>query len=209
MEEPLVFHDGVYLPIEFLVEMAMNAPDYHTAEHYIVSLLYCAAMCGNRKLLEDCQKVRQHFGAQPYPEPHASWGNKSAIRTKEEVRSIFGKLNDNTQRELLCEAIKIMIHETDETGKAIFCQKQHWMAVYLVLRDGLGIRCSQTAFASYANSITPHDCPDGLRIGTSTMTNFSKTITEEKPYYEMKHNPFGKVCDAFWRIVERLILTRI
>lgn len=209
MEEPLVFHDGEYLPIKSIVKMAMNAPDYHTAEHYIVSLLYCAAMCGDRKLLEDCQEVRRHFGVLPYPELHAFKGDVSAKLTKEEVRSIFNRQNDNTQRELLCEAVKIMIHETDETGKAIFWQKQHWMAVYLVLRDGLGIRCSQTAFARYANSITPLDCPESLRIGTSTMTNFSKTITEEKPYYEMKHNPFGKVCNAFWNIIESLVHTRI
>ena len=101
------------------------------------------------------------------------------------------------------------MHETDDTGKAIFWQKQHWMAIYLVLRDGMGIRCSQTGFAEYANRITPQDCPERLRIGFSTMTNFSKTITEEKPYYEMKHNPFAKECNTFWNIIERVVLTGI
>ncbi len=189
--------------------MAMNAPDYHTAEHYMFSLLYCAVTCGNRRLLEECQEIRRHFGVPPYPEQHALKGDVPAIRTKEEVRSIFNRLNDDSQRELLREAVKIMIHETDDTGKAIFWQKQHWMAVYLVLRDGLGIRCSQTGFARFANRITPHDCPESLRIGTSTMTNFSKTVTEEKPYYEMKHNPFWVVCNAFWNIIERLVHTGI
>ena len=209
MEDLLVFHDGVYLPAKSLVAMAMNAPDYHTAEHYMVSLLYCAVIYENGRLLEICQEIRQHFGVSPYPEQHALRGNVLPIRTKEEVRSIFNKLDKNTQRELLCEAVKIMMHETDDTGKAIFWQKQHWMAIYLVLRDGMGIRCSQTGFAEYANRITPQDCPESLRIGTSTMTNFSKIITEEKPYYEMKHNPFAEVCSTFWNTIERVVLTRM
>lgn len=209
MDELLVFHDGVYLPVKSLVTMAMNAPNYIIAEHYLFSLLNYAAMSGNSKLLEICQKIRQYIGISPYPEHPDSKGTTSPIRTKEEVRSIFNKLNLNTQHELLCEAIKILMQETDDTGKAIFWQKQHWMAVYLVLRDGLGMRLSQTGFDEYANRITPHDCQDSLRIGTSTMTNFSKIITEDKPYYDMKHNPFAKECDTLWAIIERLILTRI
>ena len=51
MEDLLVFHDGVYLPAKSLVAMAMNAPDYHTAEHYMVSLLYCAVIYKNGRLL--------------------------------------------------------------------------------------------------------------------------------------------------------------
>lgn len=209
MEELLVFHDGIYLPAESLVAMAMNAPDYHTAEHYMVSLLYCAVIYGNRRLLEICQEIRQHFGVQPYPEQGAVKGDLSPARTKEEVRSIFCKLDENTQRELLCEAIRIMMHEKDDTGKNIFRQKQHWIGVYLVLRDGLGIECTQTGFTEYADGITPHDFPKKLRIGNSTMTNFSKTITENKSFYKMKHNPFKAVCSTFWNTIERVVLTRM
>lgn len=208
MEELLVFHDGIYLPAESLVAMAMNAPDYHTAEHYMVSLLYCAVIYGNRRLLEICQEIRQHFGVQPYPEQGAVKGDLSPARTKEEVRSIFCKQDENTQREMLCEAIRIMMHEKDDEGKAIFRQKQHWIGVYLVLRDGLGIECTQTGFTEYADGITPHDFPKKLRIGNSTMTNFSKTITENKSFYKMKHNPFKAVCNTFWNIIEKLILTK-
>ena len=53
MEDLLVFHDGVYLPAKSLVAMAMNARDYHTAEHYMVSLLYCAVIYENGRLLRD------------------------------------------------------------------------------------------------------------------------------------------------------------
>lgn len=208
MEELLVFHDGVYLPVKSLVAMAMNAPDYHTAEHYMVSLLYCAVMYGNRKLLEKCQEIRQHFGVLPYPEVKAFGENVLPIRTMEEVRSIFNMLDDDTQHKLLCEAIKIMMRKTDDEGKAIFRQKQHWIGVYLVLRDGLGIECTQTGFTEYADGITPHDFPKKLRIGNSTMTNFSKTITENKFFYKMKHNPFKAVCNTFWNIIEKLILTK-
>ena len=96
---------------------------------------------------------------------------------------------------------------TDHTGKAIFWQKQHWMGVYLVLRDRLGVRCPQTGFAEYAQKITPLNCPDNLKIGQTTMTNFSKLVIEDKPYFEMKHNPFEEVCKTLWDIIFKQILT--
>jgi hypothetical protein len=83
------------------------------------------------------------------------------------------------------------------------------MGVYLVLRDRLGMRCPQTGFAEYAQKITPQNCLDNLRIGQTTMTNFSKLVIEDKPYFEMKHNPFEEVCKTLWDIIFKQILTKI
>ena len=98
---------------------------------------------------------------------------------------------------------------TDHTGKAIFWKKQHWMGVYLVLRDRLGMRCPQKRFADFAPKITPQNCQESLKIGQTTMTNFSKIILEDKPYFEMKHNPFEEVCKTLWDIIFKQILTKI
>ena len=210
MEEYMVSHDGVELPVGILISMAMGAPDYHTAEHYLVSLLYCASMREDRRLLSKCQEIRKHFGISPYPELPASESNLPPIRSREEeVRRYYSKESEIGKFEILKKAISALLSSTNEYGQNIFSKKQHWMGVYMVLRDRLAIRCSQTGFADYASKITPNNCPNELRIGSSTMTNFAKVITEDKPYFEMKHNPFAEVCDTLWKIIISQILTKI
>ena len=142
-------------------------------------------------------------------EPSASTYMPSSESQEDRIRSFFNKQDDRTQQAWLREAIEALMAVTDHTGKAIFWQKQHWMGVYLVLRDRLGVRCPQTGFAEYAQKITPLNCPDNLKIGQTTMTNFSKLVIEDKPYFEMKHNPFEEVCKTLWDIIFKQILTKI
>ena len=142
-------------------------------------------------------------------EPSASTYMPSSESQEDRIRSFFNKQDDRTQQAWLREAMKALMGVTDHTGKAIFWQKQHWMGVYLVLRDRLGVRCPQTGFAEYAQKITPLNCPDNLKIGQTTMTNFSKLVIEDKPYFEMKHNPFEEVCKTLWDIIFKQILTKI
>ena len=107
MEEYMVFHDGVELPVGILINMAMGAPDYHTAEHYLVSLLYCASMREDRRLLSKCQEIRKHFGISPYPELPASDSNLPPIRSREEeVRRYYSKESETGKFEILKKAIK-------------------------------------------------------------------------------------------------------
>ena len=141
--------------------------------------------------------------------PSASTYMPSSESQEDRIRSFFNKQDDRTQQAWLREAMKALMGITDHTGKAIFWQKQHWMGVYLVLRDRLGVRCPQTGFAEYAQKITPLNCPDNLKIGQTTMTNFSKLVIEDKPYFEMKHNPFEEVCKTLWDIIFKQILTKI
>lgn len=209
MEDFLVFLDGEYFPASTVIRLAMGATDYHIAEHYLVSLLSSAYMYEDRRLFNKCQEIRKRFGVYPYPDLPASEGNLPPVRSQEEeVRRRYGKLLDQQKFDILKKAILLLLSSTDENGQKIFSQKQHWMGVFLVLRDRLGVRCSQSGFADYATKITPSCCPDELRIGNSTMTNFAKTITEDKVYYEMKHNPFAEVCDTLWGIIIKLFLTK-
>ena len=87
-------------------------------------------------------------------EPTASAYMPSSESQEDRIRSFFNKQDDRTQQAWLREAMKALMGVTDHTGKAIFWQKQHWMGVYLVLRDRLGMRCPQTGFADYAQKIT-------------------------------------------------------
>ena len=142
-------------------------------------------------------------------EPSASTYMPSFESQEDRIRSFFNKQDDRTQQAWLREAMKALMGITDHTGRAIFGQKQHWMGVYLVLRDRLGIRCPQKGFADYAPKITPQNCQENLKIGQTTMTNFSKLVIEDKPYFEMKHNPFEEVCKTLWDIIFKQILTKI
>lgn len=142
-------------------------------------------------------------------EPSASTYMPSSESQEDIIRSFFNKQDDRTQQAWLREAMKALMGITDHTGKAIFWQKQHWMGVYLVLRDRLGMRCPQKRFADFAPKITPQNCQENLKIGQTTMTNFSKIVVEDKPYFEMKHNPFVEVCNTLWDIIIQQMLTKI
>ena len=155
-----------------------------------------------KQIHEDMEKLRQEA-------PTASANISPATSQEAKIRSFFNQQDEHTQQVLLREAMGALMAVTDHTGKAIFWQKQHWMGVYLVLRDRLGVRCPQTGFAEYAQKITPLNCPDNLKIGQTTMTNFSKLVIEDKPYFEMKHNPFEEVCKTLWDIIFKQILTKI
>ncbi len=155
-----------------------------------------------KQIHEDMEKLRQEV-------PTASANISPATSQEAKIRSFFNQQDDRTQQAWLREAMKALMGITDHTGKAIFWQKQHWMGVYLVLRDRLGVRCPQTGFAEYAQKITPQNCPDNQKIGQTTMTNFSKLVIEDKPYFEMKHNPFEEVCKTLWDIIFKQILTKI
>ena len=117
-------------------------------------------------------------------EPTASAYMPSSESQEDRIRSFFNKQDDRTQQAWLREAMKALMGITDHTGKAIFWQKQHWM-------------------------ITPQNCQESLKIGQTTMTNFSKLVIEDKPYFEMKHNPFEEVCKTLWDIIFKQILTKI
>ena len=155
-----------------------------------------------KQIHEDMEKLRQEA-------PTASANILPATSQEAKIRSFFNQQDDCTQQVLLREAMGALMGVTDHTGKAIFWQKQHWMGVYLVLRDRLGMRCPQKRFADFAPKITPQNCQENLKIGQTTMTNFSKIIVEDKPYFEMKHNPFEEVCNTLWDIIIKQMLTKI
>ena len=150
---------------------------------------------------EDMDKLNQEA-------PTVSADMSPATTQEAKIRNFFNRQDDRTQQAWLREAMMTLMAATDRTGKTIFWQKQHWMGVYLVLRDRLGMRCPQKGFADFAPKITPENCQENLKISQTTMTNFSKIILEDKPYFEMKHNPFEEVCNRLWDIIIQQDLTK-
>ena len=93
----------------------------------------------------------------------------------------------------------------------VFNKKQHWIGVFLVVRDRLSGDPIQSHFTEYAKKFTPNDFPEELKIG-KVMTNVSKKIDTNELYYDLENNPYETVCDEFWDTILRLIrpnLTKI
>ena len=169
-----------------------------------------AAQTKDDKLLDELDKAKERRWGSRFPQQEVTTPqNLPPFRSQdEEAIDRFNKLTEQARLDLLRDAMKKLLEAKNVRGVKIFCQKQQWMGIYLVLRDRLGVRLSQKEFTDFAIKITPYECPDKVKISENTMTNFSKKIIENKVYYEMKHNPFSDVCDAFWNLVKMLILTK-
>jgi hypothetical protein len=93
-------------------------------------------------------------------------------------------------------------------NRKLFTTKNHWIGTFLVVRDRLeGANFTQTAFVKMADSITPEEFPDKLRISESTMKNFTKVIADpcdrDEAYYDMKDNPQEGFCEELWNAIKK------
>lgn len=80
MENDMTYLDGVELPVQTIITMAMNAPDHRIAEHYVVSLLSHASRHGDRELQIKCEEILDRFNVSLYPKMPASKGNMPNVR---------------------------------------------------------------------------------------------------------------------------------
>lgn len=209
MKDYLIYHNRVKVSVQTILDMAMGSPDYHTAEHYLVSLLFAAKQYEDNWLFSQCKDIMEKFGVSPYPELPASKGNMPNVPAiEEETRQYFKRLTQAAKLDLLRKAMIFLKDATNDYHQKVFSQRQDWMGVYLVLHDRLYDRLPQSHFADFAVTFTPDDWPEDLKINKSTMTNFAKVVTENKPYYMMKENKFQDVCNAFWNIIIKLIRTK-
>ena len=94
----------------------------------------------------------------------------------------------------------------------MFCHKNDWLSVMLVVRDRLDGNVNQNNFSDFARGITPEDWPEALRISDHTPKNFSRLLAPEdrmEAYYDMEENPQAKLCDKLWEIIIQAVLTEI
>ena len=95
-------------------------------------------------------------------------------------------------------------------NKKLFTTKNHWIGTFLVVHDRLErAGFTQTDFMNMADSITPEEFPDKLRISESTMKNFTKVISDPhdryEAYYDMENNPQKDFCEELWEVLQKLL----
>ncbi len=206
MKDYMIYHNHTKVSFLTVIDMAKGAPDYSSAAPFLNSLFYAAKQREDNWLFSQCQDIMEKFGASPYPESPASEGNlPNGPSLEKEAKRYFKGLTEGNQLKLLREAMKQL------RDSNVFNKKQHWIGVFLVVRDRLSGDPIQSHFTEYAKKFTPDDYPEELKIGT-IMTNASKTVSMDKLYYDMKNNPYETVCDEFWNTILSLIrpnLTKI
>lgn len=206
MKDYKVDLDGNELSVLTLVNMAKRARNQSVVEHYLVTLLYAANKHEDNWLFLQCQDIMENIGISSGPDSPASEGNlPNDLSLEDEARRYFIELTDGNKLNLLRKAM------TQLRDSNVFNKKQHWIGIFLVLRDRLSGDSIQNHFTEYAKKFTPNDFPEELKIG-KVMTNVSKKIDTNELYYDMKNNPYETVCDEFWNTILRLIrpnLTKI
>ena len=197
--------DGLSWPLRPLLQ-SLDSPEMGEGEWWrrMATLTNAAARAGDTMLLEALdQKRASRFGT-PFDAPEVvSPNNLPPLSMEENIKRWFQKLDKDKQQEFLKKAMEQLLNAADSNGSKIFTKKQHWMAVYMVLRDRLGTIIMRNDFHTYAAEITPGTCPPKLMISSSTMTNFSKTVPEGS-YFKMKNNPFHDQCSTLWTIIKNL-----
>lgn len=206
-----VYHDGAYINVTEMIEMAKNAGSYNVAEHYIVSLLVHA----NRYRLninDEVDKIRRHYNLAPFPTASApaSRNNMPNFETPqkkqtEQVREYYRKMTKEQREEVLKEALAQLRYGNEN----LFVKKACWIGVYLVVRDRLDDDLKMQVFCKF--SITPASWPSTLTLGKNSLSNIRRYIKDKdqfQPYYHMHNNPFKDLCYKLWEILMGLILTK-
>lgn len=208
-----VYCDGDYIEEESLLNRARNADTYQHAEHYLCPLLFHATIYKKDYLAEEVNKVRKHFSLPPFPSPHsnpASINNLPYyILKKKKPEDLAREKYKSFDKEKRIEIVRKCLIILTLKDKNIFHNKSCWIGIFLVIKDRLLVM-SQTDFFEFAESCTPSDWDDKLRIGGTTMSNFGRYIIyedREEAYYDMTNNPFEDLCEMFWSILRNKILT--
>ena len=204
--------DGVYVREEQVVKMAKNAGSFTVAEHYLCALLAHGLMYGKTEIINNVNEVRELYQVLPFakPEnqgPRDEYGRSRMESVEIKVRKIYGQMTSEQQKNVLRSCLQLLRAQTD-----MFCHKNDWLSVMLVVRDRLDGNINQSNFYDYACAITPEDWPEALRIGEHTAKNFSRQLAAEdrmEAYYDMEENPQAKLCDKLWDIIIQAVLTEI
>lgn len=214
ISKELVCLDGMWLREEQLLKLAIGVGNFALAEHYLCALLAHAVMFGDEEAIWKVNKVREHYGLKPLPEPKSYGGDEEdaeeyrqkSYELDDKARTAYRRMSVQSRKALLKGSLSRLRENYD-----LFRFARHWLAVFLVVRDRLeGEELTYRDFVAYADSITPEDWPAKLRCNESTAKNFSRELDAEErleAYYDMKNNPQLQLCNVFWDIVKQAILS--
>lgn len=203
--------DGLNWSLRALLQ-SLDSPELGETEWWrrMAIMQNAAARSGDQKLLGALDKKKEERYGSRFEAPEiVTLNNLPALSVEESVKRWFQVLNQEEQQDIIKQAMGTLLETTDNDGKRkLFSKKQHWMAVYMVLRDRLGLVVKHKEFHTYAAKITPDTCSSKLKITPSTMTNFSKTVPEG-PYFKMKNNPFHEHCSVLWTIIKNIYFSMV
>ena len=204
-EVQYIWHDGVRIREDQLVNMAMSAGSYALAEHYVCSLLAHGCANGLAYIINKANEIREFYQVCKYPVP--SMDEDSAMPSTKYRCSIEDQIRKKyrcmtvAERENLLRACLGALHAN---YPKLFRFKNQWQAIYQVIRDRLDGGLLQYNFLSIAISATPDDWPTNLQINKNVIKNFGRIvdISDDEAYYELKYNPMSELCDTFWSIIK-------
>ena len=193
--------DGLNWPIRAVLQ-SLDSPELGETEWWrrMAMLQNAAARANDGMLLDALDKKKEVRWGTKFEVPEViTQNNLPQISVDENIKLQFKNLDEDKQCEILKLAMEELLNFKVEGGKKLFSNKQHWMGIYLVLFYRLSIDLQKNTFHIYADKITPDTCPTNLKITSSTMTNFSKTINSEDGI-----NPFRDTSNKFWAIIKNL-----
>jgi len=193
--------DGLNWPIRAVLQ-SLDSPELGETEWWrrMAMLQNAAARANDGMLLDALDKKKEVRWGTKFEVPEViTQNNLPQVSVDENIKLQFKNLDEDKQCEILKLAMEELLNLKVEGGKKLFSNKQHWMGIYLVLFYRLSIDLQKNTFHIYADKITPDTCPTNLKITSSTMTNFSKTINSEDG-----NNPFRDTSNKFWAIIKNL-----
>ena len=200
-----VWHNGVKIEVSMLVALAKGAGEYALAQPFMVSLLAHGLIYGYRDYIDLANEVRAHFQLEKFPVPKQEDGDKGGQlmtrqRQVDNIRKAYHKMSTPEKELLLQKALMALMANYPK----LFKKKNHWLGIYLVIRDRLDYGLTQCGFLVIASHATPELWPDRLKLTENIFKNMNKVFDSnsfDEAYYEMDYNPMEDLCDTFWEVL--------
>lgn len=205
LSKDYIYLDGMWLKEAQLLQLAKNAGSYSVAEHYLMAYLANAVINGYREAVNKVNEVRLLYNVKPIPVPDGEYGHNSK-NPSDQARIKYIKMSLDKQKAVLLNTLTIIKDKHLE----LFKSSISWNGIYLVVRDRVDSGIKKTEFSRLAVSITPEGWPPSLTISKTTLNNYSHYLDvkdQERAYFNMSNNPWKDLCDTFWELLERQILT--
>ena len=206
--------DGVYLKKDSLVKMARCTGNPVVAEHYLFALAYHAMKHKRQDISDEVDEIRKSYNFAPFHTANRPTSSgkydpdfNTMARPDVRARAVYKKLNKESKKQVLRAALIELRIENER----LFKNKSCWIGIYFVVKDRLDSTLSKDYFANNANSITPADWPEDLKIGSTPFSNLSRKVNNNDrvlPYYEMANNPWDELCEKYWMLVLAELLTK-
>ena len=208
----LVNLDGATVSEKLLETMAINAERFDVAEHYL--LAYYRQIVIENGLAQHVElenRVRAHYHKSAVRVPEscaASNGKKHYDNDREQnelSRKMYQAMNKNDRKTLIKSSLVALI----TNHRQLFTSKNHWIGLYLVIKDRVDGGLSKLEFTNAVLGIKIDCWPDELKISERTLSNFARCVEYEdrfEAYYDMESNPWEELCEVYWTILKNQIL---